>query len=87
MYEGGRQGQKRLAADYGGEDSDEGGAGGGEWRDKAARDQLASLIKKQFRLRKGGSAAEGDGEPEEKKRDKEEERVLSYAKAKIMQCS
>jgi hypothetical protein len=87
MYEGGRQGQKRLAADYGGEDSDEGGAGGGERRDKAARDQLASLIKKQFRLRKGGSAAEGDGEPEEKKRDKEEERVLSYAKAKNMKCS
>ena len=71
LYGGGRQGQKRLAEDYGGhEDDDE---GPNESREKRAKAELESLIQKQFRLRKAAA---------EDKRKEVEDRVLSYAKVK-----
>ena len=71
LYGGGRQGQKRLADDYGGhEDDDE---GPNESREKRAKAELESLIQKQFRLRKAAA---------EDKRKEVEDRVLSYAKVK-----
>ena len=81
MYEGGRQGQKRLAADYGPDEDDDDERGSIRRREKQARDQLASVIKKQFRLRKGESESTGE-EPEDRRKAKEEERILSYAKVK-----
>jgi hypothetical protein len=71
LYEGGRQGQKRLAEDYGEDDED---GQHRDNRDKRAKAELESVIQKQFRLRKGGA--------EEGRKEEEEQRILSYAKVK-----
>lgn len=71
LYGGGRQGQKRAAEDYGGDNSDDNGEG----REERAKKALQAVISKQFKLRKGAS-----GKAEDDKSEQEE--AVLFAKVK-----
>jgi len=74
LYGEGRVGQKRAADEYGGNDSDDGGAGYD--REAAAKKELRGILNKQFKIRKGG----GEESKEDKK--KENDNAVAYAKVK-----